>query len=80
MADMGGDTIGPQKGARSRLNCVSVAQLPASTRLRETASLLAVGFLRHWLRHSSDGGEKGLDVLRTSSDSCAEPTSEGETA
>ena len=80
MADMGGDTIGRPKGARSRLNCVPVAQVPASARLKETASLLALGFVRWWLRKAPDGRENGLDVLRTSSDECPKPSSEGESA
>jgi len=49
------------------------------SRLREVASLLAAGFLRHWLRESPDWREKELDFLRTSSEVCPEPTSAGET-
>ena len=56
----------------------SAAQMSTSARLKEVASLLAVGLLRHWLKCSSDGREKGLDVLRTSSDVCPQPSSEGE--
>jgi hypothetical protein len=48
-------------------------------RVAEVASLLATGFLRHRLRRAPDGGEKDLAIPRLSSDSCVEPTSEGET-
>jgi len=68
-------------------------QLSPDKRLRELSSLLAVAFLRHWLKKAPrpegrdggpkglatvDGGEKGLDVLRTSSEVCDGPQSEGE--
>lgn len=53
--------------------------MTAARRLREVASLLAAGFLRHWGRKGSDSGDTGLDFLRPSSDQCPEPTSEGET-
>ena len=59
-------------------NALHPDQMPADDRLREVASLLAAGFLRHWAARAVDGGEKGLDVLRTSSEVCDEPQSEGE--
>ena len=52
--------------------------LSADARLQEVASLLAAGFLRHWRRRAPDFGEKDLDVLRTSSEVCPKPQSEGE--
>jgi hypothetical protein len=52
--------------------------LPAGERLHEVISLLAAGFLRSWLARAVDGGEKDLDVLRTPSDVCPQPRSEGE--
>jgi len=60
-------------------NALCPDQISADERLHEVASLLAAGFLRHWLRKSSDWREKELDFLRTSSEVCPEPTSEGET-
>lgn len=51
--------------------------MPAIERYREVASLLAGGFLRLRLR-TADVENKGLDVLRTWSDSCLEPSSERE--
>jgi hypothetical protein len=59
-------------------NALHPDQMPPDDRLREVASLLAAGFLRHWAARAVDGGEKGLDVLRTSSEVCPKPTSEGE--
>ncbi|MGD0111435.1 MAG: hypothetical protein ABSD48_06195 [Armatimonadota bacterium] len=59
-------------------NALHPDQLSPDDRLQEVASLLAVGFLRYWRREAVDGGEKGLDVLRTSSEVCDEPQSEGE--
>ena len=59
-------------------NALSPEQMSPDKRLRELSSLLAVAFLRHWLKKAVDGGEKGLDVLRTSSEVCDEPQSEGE--
>jgi hypothetical protein len=53
-------------------------RMPADERLRETISLLAAGFLRSRAGRAVDGGEKDLDVLRTPSDVCPEPRSEGE--
>jgi len=44
-------------------------------RCREVASLLAAGFVRLRLKRA-DLENKGLDVLRTSSHSCLEPSSE----
>lgn len=55
-------------------------RMAAKERLHEVASLLATGFLRHWLRKAPDGRENGLDVLRTPSDVCPRPSSEGESA
>ena len=56
----------------------AVDLIPAAERHREVASLLARGFVRYWRREAVDGGEKDLDVLRTSSEVCDEPQSEGE--
>jgi hypothetical protein len=53
-------------------------QMSADKRLREVISLLAAGFLRSRATRAVDAGEKGLDVLRTPSDVCSEPQSEGE--
>jgi hypothetical protein len=53
-------------------------QTPANERLREVISLLAAGFLRSRAGRAVDAGEKDLDVLRTSSEVCVEPQSEGE--
>jgi hypothetical protein len=50
-------------------------RMSADERLREVISLLAAGFLRS---RAVDAGEKDLDVLRTPSDVCPEPRSEGE--
>jgi len=61
------------------MNAVDPEQMPADQRLQEVVSLLSAGFLRYWLRKTVDGGEHGLAILRTSSDSCVEPKSEGET-
>ena len=52
--------------------------MSATERLAEVAALLAAGFLRYWRREAVDGGEKDLAILRTSSEVCPEPTSEGE--
>jgi hypothetical protein len=52
--------------------------MSADVRLQEVVSLLARGFLRSRLARAVDGGEKDLDVLRTSSEVCVEPQSEGE--
>jgi len=59
-------------------NALHPDQLTADGRIREVAALLARGFLRYWRREAVDGGEKGLDVLRTSSEVCDGPQSEGE--
>ena len=69
-------------------NALDPEQMSADQRLQEVVSLLSTGFLRHWLHKAADGGEKGLAILRTSSEVCAEPatrpagepTSEGEMA
>ncbi len=53
-------------------------QMPSDERLQEVISHLARGFLRSRFARAVDGGEKDLDVLRTSSEVCPEPTSEGE--
>ncbi len=53
-------------------------RMGADERLQEVISLLAVGFLRSRATRAVDGGEKDLDVLRTSSEVCHEPQSEGE--
>ena len=68
-------------------NALDPEQMSAEQRLQEVVSLLSAGFLRYWLRKAVDGGETcppavwrdGLAILRTSSDSCVEPKSEGET-
>ena len=78
MAKMGEDAMARYRSGNPGPNCRSAAQMSTSARLKEVASLLAVGLLRHWLKCSSDGREKGLDVLRTSSDVCPQPSSEGE--
>jgi len=52
--------------------------MTAKERIEEVASLLARGFLRHWLRKAADGRENGLAILRTSSDECPKPESGGE--
>jgi hypothetical protein len=53
-------------------------QLTPDERIHEVASLLAAGFVRHWLHRAVDAGEKDLAILRTSSEVCDEPQSEGE--
>jgi hypothetical protein len=58
--------------------CLHPDQMPADARLQEVISLLARGFLRSRAARAVDGGEKDLDVLRTPSDVCPEPRSEGE--
>ena len=52
--------------------------MAARDRIQEISSLLAAGVLRHWLKTAVDGGEKDLAILRTSSEVCVKPTSEGE--
>jgi hypothetical protein len=52
--------------------------MAAAQRLQEVTSLLALGFLRWWATRAPDGGDRGLDVLRTSSDECPKLESEGE--
>ena len=59
-------------------SAVPPAQASPGARLQEVASLLARGFLRSRGTRAVDGREKDLDVLRTSSDVCHEPQSEGE--
>lgn len=78
MARIGRDTEARYRGPRLGPNRTSVSELPAHVRLQEVASLLAAGFLRHWARQAWDEREEALDFQRTSSDSCARPSSEGE--
>jgi len=52
--------------------------MTANERLSEVACLLATGFLRYRLRKAADGRENGVAILRTSSDECPKPASEGE--
>ena len=59
-------------------NTVDPELMTAKERLTEVASLLALGFLRYWLRKAADGRENGLAIPRTSSDECPKPKSEGE--
>ena len=59
-------------------NALCPDQISADQRLHEVASLVAAGFLRYWRKKAAPGPEKDLDVLRTSSDVCAKPQSEGE--
>jgi hypothetical protein len=61
-------------------NALDPEQMPAADRIREIAYLLAIGFLRQWARRTSRDAKKGLAIRATPSDSCVEPTSEGETA
>jgi hypothetical protein len=70
--------VRPTTGHRSP-NPTDPERMSADERLREVASLLAIGFLRYRLRRAADGRENGLAILRTSSDSCVEPKPEGET-
>jgi len=64
------DTLGCQKAGKSAPNPLDPELMPAKERLAEVASLLAKGFLRHWLRKAADGRENGLAILRTSSHEC----------
>jgi hypothetical protein len=59
-------------------NALNPEQMPPAARLRELTSLLAAGFLRNWLKKAADDGEKCLAILRTSSEVCPKPSSEGE--
>ena len=59
-------------------NGLDPEHMPADARLREVASILAAGFLRYWRKRCPVFGEKDLDVLRTSSEVCPKPRSEGE--
>ena len=59
-------------------NPVCPEHISSDERLQEVTSLLAAGFLRYWASRRADGGENCLDVLRTSSDECVKPRSEGE--
>ena len=52
--------------------------MSAHERTDEVARLLARGFLRYHLR-PVDAEKNDLDVFRPASDSCVEPTSQGET-
>ena len=61
-------------------NGVDPQHMSATERIHEVTTLLTVGFLRYWQTRAPDGREKGLDVLRTSSDVCPKPSSEGENA
>jgi hypothetical protein len=67
----------PQSGPVTGI-FVDPDQLSPDERIQEVASLLAAGFLRYWLKKAVDGGEKDLAILRTSSEVCPKPTSEGE--
>jgi hypothetical protein len=53
-------------------------QMPSDARLSEVASLLARGFLRSRAAGAVDGRDKGLAILRASSEVCDGPQSEGE--
>jgi hypothetical protein len=56
-------------------------QMPGADRIREVAHILAIGFLRYWLRRTArDDAKKALAIRAQSSDSCIEPKSEGEMA
>jgi len=78
MRERGAGTIGRYQMREAASNRVDPERISPDDRLRELSSLLAAGFLRHWLKKAVDGGEKGLAILRTPSEVCARPTSEGE--
>jgi len=68
-------------------NPLEPESMAPTQRLEEVAGLLATGFLRLRLRRTdssavalakADGRKKPLDLLRASSHSCVEPSSEAE--
>jgi hypothetical protein len=81
MRERGAGTIGRYQMREAASNRVDPERISPDDRLRELSSLLAAGFLRHWLHkaaRAADDREKGLAILRTPSEVCAKPTSEGE--
>jgi hypothetical protein len=60
-------------------NLVDPDHMPPADRIREIAHILAAGFLRYWARRAARDAKKGLANRAQSSDSCIEPTSDGET-
>ena len=78
MPDRGVGTSGRFQAREAGPNRIDPERMSATGRLHEVASLLAVGFLRYWAARSVDGREKDLAILRTSSEVCHEPQSEGE--
>ena len=73
-----GASCGVHVGLSPGPNASHPEHMSAEERLNEATSLLAAGFLRHWAARAVDGGEKDLAILRTSSEVCDEPQSEGE--
>jgi len=78
MSELGLGTAGRSNMREAAPDLLDPERIPADDRLQEIASLLARGFVRYWRREAVDGGEKDLAILRTSSEVCDEPQSEGE--
>jgi len=78
MRERGAGTIGRYQMREAAPSPVDPERMSADERIHEVASLLAAGFLRYRAGRAADGGEKGLAILRTPSEVCVEPTSEGE--
>ena len=78
MAELGVGTVGRSQMRKVAPNRLIPDQMSANSRLQEIASLLAAGFLRHWLRKAAKGAGGGLAILRTSSEVCACPPEAGE--
>ena len=72
------DTLGDPKAGKSAPNPLDPEHMTAKERLDEVASLLAWGFLRHWLRKAAGGRENGLAIPRASSHECPKLESGGE--
>jgi hypothetical protein len=78
MPDRGVGTTGRFLVGKAAPNLVDPDRMSADDRLGEVVCLLAAGFLRYRSARAVDGGEEDLDFLRTSSEVCHKPQSEGE--
>jgi len=78
MPERGVGTSGRFPVGKAAPNRTDPEQMSALERLQEVGALLAAGFLRSRPGFASDQGERALDFLRTSSEVCAKPSSEGE--
>jgi len=78
MGDLGVATTDRFQMREAGRNRLDPERMAAAERLQEVASLLAVGFLRCWLHKADKGDDVGLAFLRSPSEVCAKPSSEGE--